>query len=127
MVSDKGQKPALITSVGLTGGYCILNRGVRKYFGFMKQNEHILESLYTHSVLFPRKAYGVKIHLLNLGVYSLGLLPLTHLIINLRPVANNNISSQNTSLSMVTNSFDKVKSSCPLDITDVLMTLAFEI
>ncbi|XP_067108613.1 transient receptor potential cation channel subfamily A member 1-like [Osmerus mordax] len=53
------------------------------------------------------KAYGVKIHLLNLGVYSLGLLPLTHLIINLRPVANNNTSSNNTYLSMVTNSFDK--------------------
>ncbi|KAJ8401456.1 hypothetical protein AAFF_G00383750 [Aldrovandia affinis] len=30
-------------------------------------------------------AYGVKAHMLNLTVYSLGLLPLSHLIVNMRP------------------------------------------
>lgn len=32
-----------------------------------------------------RQAYGSKVHLLNLVIYLLGLLPLTFLIINLRP------------------------------------------
>lgn len=37
------------------------------------------------AVVSGRKAYGSKVHLLNLVLYLLGLLPLTLLIINLRP------------------------------------------
>uniref|UniRef100_A0A8B9LUL7 Transient receptor potential cation channel subfamily A member 1 n=1 Tax=Astyanax mexicanus TaxID=7994 RepID=A0A8B9LUL7_ASTMX len=45
--------------------------------------------LLTHPVckkfLEMKKAYGMKAHLLNMIVYTLGVLPLTYLIVNLRP------------------------------------------
>uniref|UniRef100_A0A8C7HYR5 Transient receptor potential cation channel, subfamily A, member 1a n=1 Tax=Oncorhynchus kisutch TaxID=8019 RepID=A0A8C7HYR5_ONCKI len=37
-----------------------------------------------------RNAYGIKVHLLNLAVYSLGLGPLTHIIHTLKPILNTN-------------------------------------
>ncbi|XP_051738739.1 transient receptor potential cation channel subfamily A member 1b isoform X1 [Ctenopharyngodon idella] len=51
------------------------------------------------------KAYGSKVHLLNLAVYLLGLLPLTYLILNLRP--SQNISANGTSVIMVPVSFSE--------------------
>ncbi|XP_016117893.1 transient receptor potential cation channel subfamily A member 1-like, partial [Sinocyclocheilus grahami] len=49
------------------------------------------------------KAYGSKVHLLNLAVYLLGLLPLTYLILNLRP--KQDVFGNNTSVIMVPVSF----------------------
>uniref|UniRef100_W5KM94 Transient receptor potential cation channel, subfamily A, member 1a n=1 Tax=Astyanax mexicanus TaxID=7994 RepID=W5KM94_ASTMX len=51
------------------------------------------------------KAYGMKAHLLNMIVYTLGVLPLTYLIVNLRPklTVNKNV----TTVTMVTTSIDK--------------------
>ncbi|XP_071217949.1 transient receptor potential cation channel subfamily A member 1a isoform X2 [Salvelinus alpinus] len=37
-------------------------------------------------------AYGIKVHLLNLAVYSLGLGPLTHIIHTLKPILNTNVT-----------------------------------
>uniref|UniRef100_A0A8C7HZ45 Transient receptor potential cation channel, subfamily A, member 1a n=1 Tax=Oncorhynchus kisutch TaxID=8019 RepID=A0A8C7HZ45_ONCKI len=37
-----------------------------------------------------QNAYGIKVHLLNLAVYSLGLGPLTHIIHTLKPILNTN-------------------------------------
>ncbi|XP_048113607.1 transient receptor potential cation channel subfamily A member 1a [Alosa alosa] len=54
------------------------------------------------------KAYGVKVHLLNMAVYMLGLLPLTYLILNLRPIlkmADNNTTTNE--VTMTTTSLDK--------------------
>uniref|UniRef100_A0A672KVN7 Transient receptor potential cation channel subfamily A member 1-like n=1 Tax=Sinocyclocheilus grahami TaxID=75366 RepID=A0A672KVN7_SINGR len=48
-------------------------------------------------------AYGSKVHLLNLAVYLLGLLPLTYLILNLRP--KQDVFGNNTSVIMVPVSF----------------------
>ncbi|XP_051542893.1 transient receptor potential cation channel subfamily A member 1-like [Myxocyprinus asiaticus] len=53
------------------------------------------------------KAYGSKVHLLNLAVYLLGLLPLTYLILNLRP--SQDISTNGTSVIMVPVSFREQK------------------
>uniref|UniRef100_A0A8C7PMK9 Transient receptor potential cation channel, subfamily A, member 1a n=1 Tax=Oncorhynchus mykiss TaxID=8022 RepID=A0A8C7PMK9_ONCMY len=39
-----------------------------------------------------RNAYGIKVHLLNLAVYSLGLGPLTHIIHTLKPILNTNVT-----------------------------------
>uniref|UniRef100_A0A4W4FNV1 Ion transport domain-containing protein n=1 Tax=Electrophorus electricus TaxID=8005 RepID=A0A4W4FNV1_ELEEL len=44
------------------------------------------------------KAYGSKAHLLNLAVYLLGLLPLTYLIINLKPTQNISINSTDVTI-----------------------------
>uniref|UniRef100_A0A674EI22 Transient receptor potential cation channel, subfamily A, member 1a n=1 Tax=Salmo trutta TaxID=8032 RepID=A0A674EI22_SALTR len=55
-------------------------------------------------------AYGIKVHLLNLAVYSLGLGPLTHIIHTLKPILNTNVThttSPSSSVSMVTTSLDK--------------------
>lgn len=38
-----------------------------------------------NTILFYRMAYGFRAHILNLAVYSLGLIPLTLLITNLEP------------------------------------------
>uniref|UniRef100_A0A8C8G3L1 Ion transport domain-containing protein n=1 Tax=Oncorhynchus tshawytscha TaxID=74940 RepID=A0A8C8G3L1_ONCTS len=38
-------------------------------------------------------AYGMKVHLLNLAIYSLGLGPLTHIIHTLKPVLNTNVTN----------------------------------
>uniref|UniRef100_A0A8B9LME8 Transient receptor potential cation channel subfamily A member 1 n=1 Tax=Astyanax mexicanus TaxID=7994 RepID=A0A8B9LME8_ASTMX len=65
--------------------------------------------LLTHPVckkfLEMKKAYGMKAHLLNMIVYTLGVLPLTYLIVNLRPklTVNKNV----TTVTMVTTSIDK--------------------
>uniref|UniRef100_A0A8C1IJZ7 Transient receptor potential cation channel, subfamily A, member 1b n=1 Tax=Cyprinus carpio TaxID=7962 RepID=A0A8C1IJZ7_CYPCA len=53
-----------------------------------------------------RKVYGSKVHLLNLAVYLLGLLPLTYLILNLRP--KQEVFGNNTSVIMVPISFREV-------------------
>uniref|UniRef100_A0A8B9LR99 Transient receptor potential cation channel subfamily A member 1 n=1 Tax=Astyanax mexicanus TaxID=7994 RepID=A0A8B9LR99_ASTMX len=56
--------------------------------------------LLTHPVckkfLEMKKAYGMKAHLLNMIVYTLGVLPLTYLIVNLRPklTVNKNVTTQ---------------------------------
>lgn len=70
--------------------------------------KHIIE--YSTNIVFylDRKAYGSKVHLLNLAVYLLGLLPLTYLILNLRP--SQNISANGTSVIMVPVSFSEVDS-----------------
>uniref|UniRef100_A0A8C1IKA8 Transient receptor potential cation channel, subfamily A, member 1b n=1 Tax=Cyprinus carpio TaxID=7962 RepID=A0A8C1IKA8_CYPCA len=52
------------------------------------------------------KVYGSKVHLLNLAVYLLGLLPLTYLILNLRP--KQEVFGNNTSVIMVPISFREV-------------------
>uniref|UniRef100_A0A9J7X736 Transient receptor potential cation channel, subfamily A, member 1b n=1 Tax=Cyprinus carpio carpio TaxID=630221 RepID=A0A9J7X736_CYPCA len=57
-----------------------------------------------------RKAYGSKVHLLNLAVYLLGLLPLTYLILNLRP--KQDVFGNSTSVIMVPVSFREVDSLC---------------
>uniref|UniRef100_A0A8C8INL2 Ion transport domain-containing protein n=1 Tax=Oncorhynchus tshawytscha TaxID=74940 RepID=A0A8C8INL2_ONCTS len=58
-----------------------------------------------------RNAYGIKVHLLNLAVYLLGLGPLTHIIHTLKPILNTNVthttSPSSSSVSMVTTSLDK--------------------
>ncbi|KAL0156921.1 hypothetical protein M9458_048167, partial [Cirrhinus mrigala] len=51
------------------------------------------------------KAYGSKVHLLNLAIYLLGLLPLTYLILNLRP--KQEVFGNNTSVIMVPVSFSE--------------------
>uniref|UniRef100_A0A8C1IMP0 Ion transport domain-containing protein n=1 Tax=Cyprinus carpio TaxID=7962 RepID=A0A8C1IMP0_CYPCA len=53
-------------------------------------------------------AYGSKVHLLNLAVYLLGLLPLTYLILNLRP--KQDVFGNSTSVIMVPVSFREVDS-----------------
>uniref|UniRef100_A0A8C1SNU6 Transient receptor potential cation channel, subfamily A, member 1b n=1 Tax=Cyprinus carpio TaxID=7962 RepID=A0A8C1SNU6_CYPCA len=55
-------------------------------------------------------AYGSKVHLLNLAVYLLGLLPLTYLILNLRP--KQDVFGNSTSVIMVPVSFREVDSLC---------------
>uniref|UniRef100_A0A8C7VII8 Transient receptor potential cation channel, subfamily A, member 1a n=1 Tax=Oncorhynchus mykiss TaxID=8022 RepID=A0A8C7VII8_ONCMY len=50
-----------------------------------------------------QNAYGIKVHLLNLAVYSLGLGPLTHIIHTLKPILNTNVTrttSPSSSVSM---------------------------
>ncbi|KAI4880444.1 hypothetical protein NFI96_000308 [Prochilodus magdalenae] len=49
------------------------------------------------------KAYGSKVHLLNLAVYLLGLLPLTYLIISLKP--HHSVSANSTSITIEPISF----------------------
>ncbi|XP_076866837.1 transient receptor potential cation channel subfamily A member 1b [Brachyhypopomus gauderio] len=49
------------------------------------------------------KAYGSKAHLLNLAIYLLGLLPLTYLIINLKPTQN--VSTNGTAITTEPTSF----------------------
>ncbi|XP_060762606.1 transient receptor potential cation channel subfamily A member 1a [Neoarius graeffei] len=50
-------------------------------------------------------AYGVKAHLLNMTIYTLGVFPLTYLIVNLRP----NVSTERnvTTVNMVTTTLNK--------------------
>ncbi|XP_023650187.1 transient receptor potential cation channel subfamily A member 1b isoform X1 [Paramormyrops kingsleyae] len=50
-------------------------------------------------------AYGSKAHILNLTIYSLGLLPLSHVIVTLRPACN--ITANGTTLHMESNSLEK--------------------
>lgn len=49
----------------------------------------------------------MKAHLLNMTIYTLGVLPLTYLIVNLRP--NLSVEQNVTTISMVTTTLDKVK------------------
>ncbi|KAM6948292.1 transient receptor potential cation channel subfamily A member 1a [Aplochiton taeniatus] len=52
-------------------------------------------------------AYGMKAHLLNLVVYSFGLLPLTHILVNLRPLVHANRTDNVTSITMVNKGLHK--------------------
>uniref|UniRef100_A0A6Q2ZNY1 Ion transport domain-containing protein n=1 Tax=Esox lucius TaxID=8010 RepID=A0A6Q2ZNY1_ESOLU len=54
-------------------------------------------------------AYGIKVHLLNLAMYCLGLLPLTHIIHALKPHLNTNVTSIHPSDSKLNTSIDKVQ------------------
>lgn len=58
--------------------------------------------------LFHRIAYGSTAHLLNMFMYLLGLLPLTHLIVNLRPTMNVTDTGEH-SIIMVPTAFIEVK------------------
>ncbi|XP_034147181.1 transient receptor potential cation channel subfamily A member 1a [Esox lucius] len=53
-------------------------------------------------------AYGIKVHLLNLAMYCLGLLPLTHIIHALKPHLNTNVTSIHPSDSKLNTSIDKL-------------------
>uniref|UniRef100_A0A8C7VGZ9 Transient receptor potential cation channel, subfamily A, member 1a n=1 Tax=Oncorhynchus mykiss TaxID=8022 RepID=A0A8C7VGZ9_ONCMY len=74
-----------------------------------------------------QNAYGIKVHLLNLAVYSLGLGPLTHIIHTLKPILNTNVTrttSPSSSVSMVTTSLDK---QCYLITTCMFLILAMNL
>ncbi|XP_072513302.1 transient receptor potential cation channel subfamily A member 1b [Salminus brasiliensis] len=47
------------------------------------------------------KAYGSKVHLLNLAVYLLGLLPLTYLIISLKPIQTSSVNGTTVTMPSV--------------------------
>lgn len=59
-------------------------------------------------VLIQRFAYGRTAHVLNMFLYLLGLLPLTHLIVTLRPSMNTTDTGEN-SIIMVPISFEEVQ------------------
>ncbi|XP_072524951.1 transient receptor potential cation channel subfamily A member 1a [Salminus brasiliensis] len=67
-------------------------------------------------------AYGMKAHLLNMTVYTLGVFPLTYLIVNLRPklIVERNM----TMVRMVTTSIDK---QCYIITTCMFLVLAMNI
>eukprot|EP00063_Salmo_salar_P071140 XP_014045975.1 PREDICTED: transient receptor potential cation channel subfamily A member 1-like isoform X3 [Salmo salar] len=81
-------------------------------------------------------AYGMKVHLLNLAIYSLGLGPLTHIIHTLKPILNTNVtnttsppsssssSSSSSSVSMVTTSLDE---QCFIITTCMFLILAMSL
>ncbi|KAK6302662.1 hypothetical protein J4Q44_G00270170 [Coregonus suidteri] len=78
-------------------------------------------------------AYGIKVHLLHLAFYSLGLCPLTHIIHTLKPILNTNVtntttssssSSSSSSVSIVTTSFDK---QCYIITTCMFLLLAMSL
>lgn len=52
----------------------------RKYFVVVE----ITQLQFTYNYFF-RLAYGFRAHILNLGSYCLGLLPMTFLVINIKP------------------------------------------
>ncbi|KAI1889073.1 hypothetical protein AGOR_G00175300 [Albula goreensis] len=52
-------------------------------------------------------AYGSKAHLLNLGIYTLSLLPLSYLIVNLRSSATLNSTANGTHVSLGSTALDK--------------------
>lgn len=62
-------------------------------------------------LLIHRVAYGSKAHLLNMFLYLLSLLPLTHLIVSLRPTLNITATGEH-SIAMV-----------PVSFIEVLMTV----
>ncbi|MGH0139984.1 UNVERIFIED_CONTAM: hypothetical protein FKN15_070196 [Acipenser sinensis] len=77
-----------------------------------KVNERIRSS----NSRMPRRlpsglAYGLKAHVLNLAIYSLGLVPLTILIVNLRPEISVNRTAENGTevrgVTMTTQALDK--------------------
>lgn len=67
-----------------------------------------------------RLAYGSKAHLLNMFLYLLGLLPLTHLIVTLRP-SMNTTGTGNHSITMVPVSFTEVRMTGILTIPGLLI------
>ncbi|XP_050954763.1 transient receptor potential cation channel subfamily A member 1b isoform X1 [Labeo rohita] len=71
------------------------------------------------------KAYGSKVHLLNLAIYLLGLLPLTYLILNLRP--KQEVFGNNTSVIMVPVSFREQKCLISVCIVMVLVLNVYSI
>uniref|UniRef100_A0A8C1IMK1 Ion transport domain-containing protein n=1 Tax=Cyprinus carpio TaxID=7962 RepID=A0A8C1IMK1_CYPCA len=70
-------------------------------------------------------AYGSKVHLLNLAVYLLGLLPLTYLILNLRP--KQDVFGNSTSVIMVPVSFREQKSLISVCIIMVLVLNVYSV
>uniref|UniRef100_A0A8C2IZP4 Transient receptor potential cation channel, subfamily A, member 1b n=1 Tax=Cyprinus carpio TaxID=7962 RepID=A0A8C2IZP4_CYPCA len=69
-------------------------------------NSFLHEAVRAIHIQDDQKVYGSKVHLLNLAVYLLGLLPLTYLILNLRP--KQEVFGNNTSVIMVPISFREV-------------------
>ncbi|XP_028831479.1 transient receptor potential cation channel subfamily A member 1a [Denticeps clupeoides] len=66
-------------------------------------------------------AYGMKVHLFNMMVYTLGLFPLTHLILNLRPTFN---STSTHVVKMATSTLDK---QCPFITFCMFLVLAMNL
>ncbi|KAG9347942.1 hypothetical protein JZ751_003959, partial [Albula glossodonta] len=54
-------------------------------------------------------AYGSKAHILNLGIYTLSLLPLSYLIVNLRSSATLNSTANGTHVNLGSTALDKVQ------------------
>lgn len=67
----------------------------------------VVPSWQSRFVLIRRVAYGSRAHLLNMFLYLLGLLPLTHLIVNLRPTMNTTDTGEH-SIVMVPSAFSEV-------------------
>lgn len=57
--------------------------------------------------LSRRHAYGLKAHMLNMIMYTLGVFPLTYLIVNLRP--NVSVEKNVTTVNMVTQPLHRVQ------------------
>lgn len=75
-------------------------------------------------VLIHRIAYGSTAHLLNMFLYLLGLLPLTHLIVTLRPTMNTTVLHEQ-SLNMVPISFIEVLMTAMISINAAEAVLAY--
>ncbi|KAI5616928.1 transient receptor potential cation channel, subfamily A, member 1a, partial [Silurus asotus] len=67
-------------------------------------------------------AYGVKAHLLNMTMYTLGVFPLTYLIVNLRPHLS--VERNITTINMVTKSLNK---QCYFITTCMFLVLAMNL
>ncbi|KAM3927836.1 transient receptor potential cation channel subfamily A member 1 [Leptodactylus fuscus] len=59
-------------------------------------------------LLMKWRAYGFKAHLLNLAVYSLGLIPLTLLIVNAKPAIRNNSTVETKPLGLEDTYFTRI-------------------
>uniref|UniRef100_A0A6Q2Z121 Ion transport domain-containing protein n=1 Tax=Esox lucius TaxID=8010 RepID=A0A6Q2Z121_ESOLU len=89
--------------------------GVSKYICTNILYQYCTHILYPYTVPILYKytlqimvAYGSAAHLLNLFIYLLGLLPLTHLIVSLRPSVNYTSPDNTTHVRMVPISFREV-------------------
>ncbi|KAL7984248.1 hypothetical protein Chor_002818 [Crotalus horridus] len=63
------------------------DKGSKDFFGMVRHNrvELLSHPVCTQYLLMKWMAYGLRAHILNLAVYSLGLIPLTLLVTNLEP------------------------------------------
>uniref|UniRef100_A0A673XM57 Transient receptor potential cation channel, subfamily A, member 1a n=1 Tax=Salmo trutta TaxID=8032 RepID=A0A673XM57_SALTR len=113
-------------------------------FGWLQAPMHVIKlakymvkfnriELLTHPVCkkyleMKWNAYGMKAHLLNLAIYSLGLGPLTHIIHTLKPILNTNVtnttSPSSSSVNMVTTSLDE---QCFIITTCMFLILAMSL
>uniref|UniRef100_A0A8C7F6M5 Transient receptor potential cation channel, subfamily A, member 1b n=1 Tax=Oncorhynchus kisutch TaxID=8019 RepID=A0A8C7F6M5_ONCKI len=80
-----------------------------------------LEMKWSWSVIRVQVAYGSTAHLLNLFVYLLGLLPLTHLIVSLRPSLDYTGPDNTTAVTMVPISFREQNSFLSICMVMVLV------